>query len=147
MAASRISSLGVRAKSLPKVLQPSAWQCIFCKQRRDVGRQFSASSRRRSKGEKEYKAPFGSRLRRALKETKVEWYPIPVGLGVGFLGLVHFYRSQKRIKELEDNTRDHGADDNDGGNGKKPTKRKRIRPSGPWYVTENQIMTYLSCSF
>ena len=132
MATSKFRGFGLRTKSLPKAVRPAPWQCIYCEQRRGISRHFSASSRRKNKSETEYGASFGSRLRRALKDTKVEWYPIPIGLGIGFLGFTQFYRSQKRAKEIEDDTGKYGADGNDGGNGNKPTKRKRIRPSGPW---------------
>ncbi|KAE8149434.1 phosphatidylserine decarboxylase-domain-containing protein [Aspergillus avenaceus] len=75
---------------------------------------------------------FGSRLRFALRTTKVEWYPIPVGLGIGLLGILHFYKSQRaerdRIaREAEDEITN-------------PPPRPRVRLSGPWQV---QIMSTL----
>ncbi|KAK4199910.1 phosphatidylserine decarboxylase-domain-containing protein [Triangularia verruculosa] len=65
-----------------------------------------------------------------VNDSKIQWYPIPVGLGVGFLGLVQFYKVYSREKELEEN----------GEPEKKPKKRPRVRPDGPWQV---QIMSTL----
>lgn len=76
---------------------------------------------------------FSQRLGEALRNSKVQWYPIPVGLGIGFLGLVQFYKvsaREKKQRELED-----GADD-----GARPKRRPRIRPEGPWQV---QVMSTL----
>ncbi|KAL2268521.1 hypothetical protein VTJ83DRAFT_3367 [Remersonia thermophila] len=62
-----------------------------------------------------------------VKGSKFAWYPIPVGLGVGFLGLVQFYKVYTRDQEKR-------SDD------ERPKKRRRIRPDGPWQV---QIMSTL----
>ncbi|KAI0169520.1 phosphatidylserine decarboxylase [Hypoxylon sp. FL1284] len=70
---------------------------------------------------------FSSRLRSALKDTKVRWHPIPVGLGIGFLGFVQFYKTQRREKERIEQE----ASEFDGA---RPKKRPRIRPEGPWQV-------------
>ena len=65
---------------------------------------------------------FSHRLAEALKNSKIQWYQIPVGLGIGFLGLVQFYkvsaRERRNIEDGEETT---------------PKKRQRIRPDGPWY--------------
>lgn len=76
---------------------------------------------------------FTSRLRSALKQTKIEWRPIPIGLGIGFLGIFQFYRIQKREqrKRLEEQEGEYQESENGNGN-KRPRKRKRIKPSGPW---------------
>lgn len=63
--------------------------------------------------------------KRPKPSGKIEWYPIPIGLGIGFLGLVQFYKIYSREKEPEDGE--------DGEPGSKPKKRPRIRPEGPWY--------------
>ncbi|KAI1468941.1 phosphatidylserine decarboxylase [Daldinia caldariorum] len=78
---------------------------------------------------------FGSRLRSALKDTKVKWYPIPVGLGIGFLGLVQFYKTQAREKERLEK---EASESNEPG--VRPKKRARVRPDGPWQV---QVMSTL----
>ncbi len=83
-----------------------------------------------------YQEPFRTRLRKALRNTKVEWRPIPVGLGIGFLGALHFYRVRRRERQKEEEqlrlAKENG-DAGDGGPGKRKRKR-RIRPSGPWFV-------------
>lgn len=61
---------------------------------------------------------FGQRLGDALRRTKIQWYQIPVGLGIGFLGLVQFYKVSARERENQE--------------GGKPKPRARITPEGPW---------------
>lgn len=77
-----------------------------------------AHSRRKRRG-------FRQRLREALGKTKIEWYPIPIGLGIGYLALNQLRnRLTRRQSEGEDNvifTEEEG-------------KKKRIRPDGPWYA-------------
>lgn len=76
------------------------------------------------------KESFRSRLNAALKNTKIEWKPIPVALGVSFLGAWQFYRIQRREKHTQ--REENGAQEFDSAG--RPKKRERIRPSGPWYV-------------
>lgn len=59
-----------------------------------------------------------------MNESKIQWFHIPVGLGIGFLGLVQFYRVSKREREKQE----FASQDGEG----KATKRERIRPEGPW---------------
>lgn len=79
---------------------------------------------------KEYNDSFNTRLRKALAETKIKWHPIPVALGIAFLGLAQLYRVNEREKarrfddEREDDEEPTG----------RPKRRERIRPSGPWWV-------------
>ncbi|KAK1969738.1 phosphatidylserine decarboxylase [Colletotrichum eremochloae] len=75
---------------------------------------------------------FSSRLRHALKNSKVQWYQIPVGVGIGFLGLVQFYKVSSREREKQE--RGEIQD------GAPPKKRAKIRPDGPWQV---QVMSTL----
>lgn len=70
------------------------------------------------------KESFRSRLNSALKNTKVKWEPIPIALGIGFLGVWQMYRIQRREKHTESGE----ATDQNG----RPKPRERIRPSGPW---------------
>ncbi|KAI1749752.1 phosphatidylserine decarboxylase [Xylaria castorea] len=70
---------------------------------------------------------FGSRLRHALNDTKIRWYPIPVGLGIGFLGFVQFYKTQAREKERLEREASQEEEP-------RPKKRPRVRPDGPWQV-------------
>ncbi|KAF6790348.1 Phosphatidylserine decarboxylase proenzyme 1, mitochondrial [Colletotrichum sojae] len=74
---------------------------------------------------------FSSRLRHALKNSKVTWYQIPVGVGIGFLGLVQFYKVSSRERENQERTEVQDAP---------PKKRAKIRPDGPWQV---QVMSTL----
>lgn len=111
-------------------------QCI-CRCHRP--RNFSSSARFHSQNN-EYKESFGTRLRKALNDTKITWYHIPVGLGIAFLGLGQIYRvnaREKAKKQEEDGivrSVGSGGNDNNDGNQERPKKRERVRPSGPWYV-------------
>ncbi|OJD18485.1 phosphatidylserine decarboxylase [Emergomyces pasteurianus Ep9510] len=77
---------------------------------------------------------FWSRLRTAMGNTRVEWYPIPVGLGIGFLGFVQFFRSKKAEKERLER---EGSEEDGYGD---VSRRTKVRPSGPWQV---QVMSTL----
>lgn len=94
--------------------------------RQHNGRSFSSGWGQRSR--------FSQRLGEALRNSKVQWYQIPVGLGIGFLGLVQFYkvstREQEKQRELE----------NGEANGR-PKGRPRVRPDGPWYES------FVTCVF
>lgn len=59
-----------------------------------------------------------------MNDSKIQWFHIPVGLGIGFLGLVQFYRVSKREREKQE----FEGQDAEG----KAKKRPRIRPEGPW---------------
>ncbi|KAF2995194.1 phosphatidylserine decarboxylase 1 [Curvularia kusanoi] len=82
------------------------------------------------------KESFRSRLGAALGKTKIKWEPIPIALGVGFLGAFQLYRIQKRDKHTQTEL-DRGEDVDQHG---RPKPRDRIRPSGPWTV---QVMSTL----
>ncbi|KAM3070231.1 phosphatidylserine decarboxylase 1 [Clarireedia jacksonii] len=117
-------------------------------------RNFSSSATKFARQQKEYKESFGSRLRRALNETKITWYHIPVGLGIGFLGLGQLYRVSERekVRQLGENLDDDGyvKSAGSGENGSdsetqgRPRKRERIRPSGPCLseVSEPDLHVY-----
>ena len=125
---------------LLRTVQRPSWQCIYS-QKRQKKNQFSTSGRRKATSDQHQRDPFRSRLRRALNRTKVEWYPIPVGLGIGFLGFVQFYRTQQRSKVQEENSNDAEHTEiagNANERGERPKKRERIRPSGPWYECHEQ---------
>lgn len=82
----------------------------------------SRKSWKQSSGEGE---KFTTRAGRAWRNTKIEWKPIPVALGIGFLGFWQFLRIQRRERE---------SADAEAGTGPVP-KRERIRPSGGgWQV-------------
>ncbi|KAL7625528.1 phosphatidylserine decarboxylase 1 [Parahypoxylon ruwenzoriense] len=129
------------ARGLPSKLRRPLLPCMrpqtsYSAATRRSTRQFIATPKlpfRNSSYKRQYKERFGSRLRTALRDTKVQWYPIPVGLGIAFLGLVQFYKSQAREKERLDREASDGE-------GALPRRRPRIRPDGPWQV---QVMSTL----
>ncbi|KAF9734292.1 hypothetical protein PMIN04_007171 [Paraphaeosphaeria minitans] len=86
------------------------------------------------------KESFRSRLNSALKSTKIKWEPIPIALGIGFLGVWQLYKVQKREQHTGRNTADDTDTDTVVDQYGTPRKRERIRPSGPWTV---QIMSTL----
>ncbi|KAG6023313.1 hypothetical protein E4U19_004455 [Claviceps sp. Clav32 group G5] len=88
-------------------------------------RNFSTNSGRRPR--------FSQRLSEALRRSKITWYHIPVGVGIGFLGLVQFYKVTAREERRRQQEADGDADD-------KPRTRPKIRPEGPWQV---QVMSTL----
>lgn len=69
-----------------------------------------------------------------MNSSKTEWYFIPVGVGIGFVGLVQGYKVYTREKERQE------QEAQDGELKVKPKKRPRIRPDGPWQV---QVMSTL----
>ncbi|KAJ5948167.1 Phosphatidylserine decarboxylase-like protein [Penicillium verhagenii] len=71
-----------------------------------------------------------SRLGFALRNTKVEWYPIPVGLGIGLLGLLHFYKSHRADRDRA--LREEAGEGWENGN--RPPRRPRVVPTGSWQV-------------
>lgn len=102
-------------------------------------RLFSSSNLYRQQND--YRESFGTRLRKALNNTKIKWYPIPVGVGIGFLGLGQLYRinereKAKRREEWEDDgllkSTGPNGEEHDGTLGRRPKRRERIRPTGPW---------------
>lgn len=99
-------------------------------------RYISSASRqyREQQSHYEYGNSFRHRLRRALRDTKFEWRPIPIGLGIGFLGLIQFHRVRRR-REAEDEDEKHSrrVAESDGDH-TRSGKRPRIRPSGSWLV-------------
>ena len=107
----------------------SEWSCLFCQHMRPFQR-FSTSARARQE-QYQNNGPFSTRLRTALRKTKVQWrYRLPIGLGIGFLGTAQFYRVQQREKKRRQE--EHDALQSTENSKSKPRKRERIRPSGPW---------------
>ena len=103
--------------------------CSSCQHVRPSQR-FSTSPRARQQ-QHQYRGPFTTRLRVSLRETKVQWkYRIPVGLGIGFLGAVQFFRVQEPKKKRQHEEQDSWESTSDSKG--KTEKRNRIRPSGPW---------------
>ena len=72
------------------------------------------------------KGQFWTRLRRALRTTKVEWYPIPVGLGVAYVAYAHL----RKMRERGWTTPSGGE-----GDGRPSTKSSNdVKVHGPWQV-------------
>jgi phosphatidylserine decarboxylase len=105
-----------------------------------VTRHFSTTQRQFAASQSSSES-YGSRLGKAWRNTRIQWRPIPIGLGIGFLGFMQLYRIQQREKGRQEEE-DGGANGNGQpeGPGGRPKKRKKVRPSGPWTV---QIMSYL----
>ena len=76
-----------------------------------------------------------SKARKALADTQIQWYAVPAAVGIGFLGAFQLYKVARREKAEREEEAKHGSVYRDGdGDGQTPRKRKRIRPSGPWYA-------------
>ena len=99
-------------------------------------RPFSTSRQLYQQQQQHRKESFRSRLRTALSGTKIQWKPIPVGLGIAFLGGLQLYRTQARRnapEEEDQRAAERGDRSTDGVDSEgQPKRRKRIRPSGPW---------------
>ncbi|OJJ63824.1 hypothetical protein ASPSYDRAFT_38484 [Aspergillus sydowii CBS 593.65] len=105
-----------------------------------TGVRFFSKSRRNYNNQNGKSSPgstFGSRLGFALRNTKVEWYPIPVGLGIGLLGILHYYKSQRNERLRIERESEASGESFDFS---KPPPRPKTRLSGPWQV---QIMSTL----
>lgn len=109
-------------------LQPktSSYTCFFCRHTQYSVRRLTTSPRLNKDENPQGGGSFRSRLRASLRRTKIEWKPMPVGLGIAFLGAIQLYRIREREKRRQAE-RDEDEEKSD-----RPKKRKRIRPSGPW---------------
>ncbi|KAL9103689.1 MAG: hypothetical protein Q9163_001283 [Psora crenata] len=125
----------VPARSGNRVLINHQYICATCQRAR---LRFSSTARRSKQDSRQ----FRTRLRAALRDTKIEWRPIPVGLGIVFLGAVQFYRAREREKRKQKEEEAaieewRGREDEPR---RQPKRRERIRPGGPWQV---QVMSTL----
>lgn len=69
---------------------------------------------------------FFTRLKSAWNETPIKWYPIPVGLGIGYLGFKRYTQVMQRERQrIEDEQSSDNGDE-------PPKKRRKVRMSGPW---------------
>ncbi|KAJ9142728.1 hypothetical protein NKR23_g7006 [Pleurostoma richardsiae] len=91
-----------------------------------------AAGRRLFSQQSQQRPKFSSRLRTAWNSSRIQWYQIPVGVGIGFLGFLQFYKTYTKEKERQEQESGDGET--------RPKKRPRIRPEGPWQV---QIMSTL----
>lgn len=76
---------------------------------------------------------------------KVTWYPIPVGLGIACIGLLQIYKVSTRedkqqaqqtpaaqAQQAEADASQQGSQATNPDETKKPKRRPRVRPDGPW---------------
>ena len=135
MTALRISNDAVHRRAFStlasKPLETPSYTCIFCQSTRTPVRRFTASARQNQEGGASNGGPFRTRLRASLRKTKVEWKPIPVALGIGFLGAAQVYRIRQREKRRQEEEDEEATLQNEERKGR-PRKRERIKPSGPW---------------
>lgn len=109
---------------------------LLQQQTQSSARRFATSTARRIKdGGTKNQEPFRSRLLAALRRTKLDWSPVPIGVGIAFLGAFQFCRVKERGRKRQEREDAQSFQDGDCGGGEegRPKKRKRIRPSGPWY--------------
>ncbi|EXJ90136.1 phosphatidylserine decarboxylase [Capronia epimyces CBS 606.96] len=128
-----LASQSLRQLSESCPFQSIAYRTSYGRIQVQQRRHFRDTQRRWKDGRGQREESFASRLGKAWRETKIEWKPIPIGLGIGFLGLIQFMRIQSRESGAQE-----GSSETDGG---RPPKRKRIYPTGGgWQV---QIMSTL----
>ncbi|KAJ6263571.1 hypothetical protein Dda_2135 [Drechslerella dactyloides] len=87
---------------------------------------------RRSYASSPHQKSFFERLRTAWNDTPIKWYPIPVGLGITFLGFKHYLDVMERERQIAEDER-QSMDPKD-------PRRRKVRPTGPWQV---QILSTL----
>ncbi|KAK5166660.1 phosphatidylserine decarboxylase 1 [Saxophila tyrrhenica] len=133
-----------------KALRPALFRTLRSHPIHSRQRRAFTSSQRASFGRQKphRKESFGSRASDAWRKTPIKWQPIPIALGIAFLGVFQFYRIQERERrnQEEEWIREHESNAGDDGDAGplRPKKRQRIRPSGPWSV---QIMSTLPLKF
>lgn len=71
-----------------------------------------------SRKQHRHRQSFFEKLRDSWSETKIEWYSIPVGLGIGVVAFAHLRNMRKR--------EGHGSGGDESGS------RRKIRPMGSW---------------
>lgn len=115
-------------------LNSSGWMCGLCQRARSTT-SFSTSAPAKQ-DERQDKGPFRTGSGPSTRKSRYQWKPIPVGLGIGFLGAVQLYRvrerEKRRIQEEADALNAQETHKDGGEHTGWPKKRKRIRPSGPW---------------
>jgi hypothetical protein len=129
-----IAMASVHSRQLMRAhIRPRCPPPTFCHARMTVpSRTFSSSRTAFDQQNFHRKESFRSRLNSALKGTKIKWEPIPIALGIGFLGAFQLYRIQRREKHTEAGANKDLPDEVSVDSQSRPKKRERIRPSGPW---------------
>ncbi|KAK6524853.1 phosphatidylserine decarboxylase 1 [Arthrobotrys megalospora] len=72
---------------------------------------------------------FSERLKKAWNDTPIKWTPIPVGLGITYLGFKHYTTVMDRERRIAEEESQYD-----------PNQKRKIRPTGPWQV---QILSTL----
>jgi hypothetical protein len=129
-----IAMASVHSRQLMRAhIRPRCPPPTFCHARMTApSRTFSSSRTAFDQQNFHRKESFRSRLNSALKNTKIKWEPIPIALGIGFLGAFQLYRIQRREKHTEAGANKDLPDEVSVDSQSRPKKRERIRPSGPW---------------
>jgi len=112
-----------------RVLRGRPQPCSLCKKRVASPKTAFHTSSRRGAPDPGDRGPFRTRLRTALRNTKIQWYTIPVSVGIGFLGGLQFYRTSQREKQRIEDEEDAEAERTG-----RPRRRPRVRPTGPLAV-------------
>ena len=72
---------------------------------------------------------FWSRVRRAWKNTRVEWYPIPIGLGIAYIAFAHLRKMGERGWSFKT-----PPSEGDGSHPSNIKSNEDVKIHGPWQV-------------
>lgn len=81
------------------------------------------------------------KTRKPQSQKGMQWFSIPLSVGVGVVGLVHLYRSYRTSSSSREDEKERSAQAQEGrerpeipdeDSTGRPKKRPRIRPDGPW---------------
>ncbi|PKS11655.1 hypothetical protein jhhlp_001806 [Lomentospora prolificans] len=102
------------------------------------------SLRRRRVPQAQHRGLHQSRQRpqNTSQGSKVQWFSIPVSVGIGVVGFLHLYKGYKSnsngeegsAKQLEQQEKAERQEIQEEAGTRRPKKRPRIRPDGPWQV-------------
>ena len=100
------------------------------------------SLRRRRVPQAQHRGLHQSRQRpqNTSQGSKVQWFSIPVSVGIGVVGFLHLYKGYKSnsngeegsAKQLEQQEKAERQEIQEEAGTRRPKKRPRIRPDGPW---------------
>jgi hypothetical protein len=68
------------------------------------------------------------RIKSPLESNKIQWFSIPMSVGIAVVGGLHIYKTYKTAAESGNYDKQEDIQDFD----KRPKKRPRVRPDGPW---------------
>ncbi|KAH8174294.1 phosphatidylserine decarboxylase domain-containing protein [Sarocladium implicatum] len=116
-----------KRQTLPHLSRRGCTRCTTPNNLQPLARRSPTSIRDFSSGSGK-RPRFSQRLGDALRNSKIQWYQIPVGLGIGFLGLVQFYKVSSREREKQRQSENGEFEEGT------PAKRPRVKLEGPWQV-------------